>query len=84
MANAIRDLNARPSSCVGAFYDWAMAIANLMERLAFLNRWQGWVRRQLRDMLPKIRDDGLHGALSEMLQRHEAKIELVHSTLPRR
>ena len=61
-----------------------MAIANFMERLAFLSRRQGWVPRQLRDMLPKIRDDRLHGALSEMLQRHEAKIELVHSTLPRR
>jgi nitronate monooxygenase len=30
---------------VGAFYGKAMAIADLSERVAFLNRGQGWVAK---------------------------------------
>jgi hypothetical protein len=38
-----------PSSKVGVFYGKAMAIADLGERIAFLNRGQGWVVRKLRE-----------------------------------
>ena len=36
-----------PSSKVGAFYGKAMAIADLGERITFLNRGQGWVVRKV-------------------------------------
>jgi nitronate monooxygenase len=61
---------------VGAFYDKAMAISDLGERIAFLNRGQGWVVRKLREMLPRVRDDSLHADLTEMLRSHEANIAL--------
>ena len=59
---------------VGALYDKAMAIADLSERVAFLNRGQGWVVRKLREILPRVRDDRLHADFAEMLQSHEANI----------
>jgi hypothetical protein len=63
-----------PSSKMGAFYEKAMAIAELGERLKFLNRGQGWVVRKLREILPRVRDDGLHADLAEMLRLHETNI----------
>ena len=65
-----------PSPTVGAFYGKAMAIADLGERIIFLNRGQGWVVRKLREMLPRVRNDQLHADLSEMLRSHEANIVL--------
>ena len=59
---------------VGAFYNKAMVIADLSERVAFLNRGQGWVVRKLRQILPRVRDDRLHADFAEMLQSHEANI----------
>jgi len=52
LSRHIKALGAAPSPNVGAFYAKAMAIADLGERIAFLNRGQGWVARKLREMLP--------------------------------
>lgn len=73
----VKGLGERPSPKTGAFYGKAMAVVDLRERIAFLNRGQGWVVRRLRDMLPRVRDAGLHADLSEMLRSHEANIALV-------
>src|SRR5262249_49984563 len=45
LARHSKALGAEPSSKVGAFYGKAMAIPDLKERIAFLNRGQGWVVR---------------------------------------
>ncbi|HTQ33075.1 MAG TPA: DUF6306 domain-containing protein [Stellaceae bacterium] len=79
----LKALGAVPSPRTGAFYDKAMAIADLSERLSFLNRGQGWVVRKLREMLPRVRDDGLHRDLSEMLRSHEANIALADEVASR-
>jgi hypothetical protein len=71
-------LGETPSPKVGAFYDKAMAIAELGARIAFLNRGQGWVARKLREMLPRLSDDRLHADLTEMLRSHEANIALAN------
>jgi hypothetical protein len=71
-------LGEAPSPKVGAFYEKAMAIENPGERIAFLNRGQGWVARKLRDMLPRVRDNRLHADLSEMLRSHEVNIALAN------
>jgi uncharacterized protein DUF6306 len=84
LARAIRSLEGEPSLKVGAFYEKAMAITAIPVRLAFLNRGQGWVLRKLRDLLPKVRDERLHGELTEMLRRHEANIALVNAALAER
>jgi hypothetical protein len=79
----LKALGDEPSSKVGAFYDKAMAIADLGERITFLNRGQGWVVRKLREMLPRVRDNQLHSDLTEMLQSHEANIALVTEVVDR-
>jgi len=79
----VKALGGTPSSKVGAFYDKAMAIAELGPRTAFLNRGQGWVARKLREMLPRVRDDRLHADLTEMLRSHEANIALANDVVAR-
>ena len=58
-----------------------MAIDALPERIAFLNRGQGWVVRKLKEMLPKVRDDALHRDLADMLRSHEINIERASEAL---
>jgi Domain of unknown function (DUF6306) len=72
----IRRLGAEPTATTGAFYGKAMAIAAMSDRIAFLNRGQGWVVKKLRGMLPKVRDDKLHADLKVMLEAHVANIAL--------
>jgi len=71
----LKALGAPASTKVGAFEGKAMAVEGLAERIAFLNRGQGWVVRKLKEMLPKVRDDALHRDLSDMLRSHEINIE---------
>jgi len=72
----LKVLGRIPSSKIGGFYEKAMAISELSERLVFLNRGQSWVVRKLREMLPRVRDYSLNHDLTEMLQSHEANIKL--------
>ena len=74
----VKALGAAPSKRVGGFYERAMAIADPGERIAFLNRGQGWVVRKLQDILPRVRDADLHDDLAEMLRAHEANITLAN------
>jgi Domain of unknown function (DUF6306) len=60
-----------------------MTISDVAERIRFLNRGQGWVVRRLRQMLPRVRNDGLHADLSEMLRSHEANIALANNVVAR-
>ena len=77
----LKILGAPASTQIGAFEGKAMAIDKLEERLAFLNRGQGWVVRKLKEMLPKVRDDALHRDLSDMLRSHEINIERAAAAL---
>jgi hypothetical protein len=77
----LKALGEPASPRIGAFQEKALAIEDLRERIAFLNRGQGWVVRKLGDMLPKVRDDALHGDLREMLQAHEASIARARAVL---
>jgi len=77
----LKALDAPASPKVGAFQDKALAIAGLPERIVFLNRGQGWVVRKLKEMLPKVRDDGLHRDLTDMLQSHEVNIARANAAL---
>jgi hypothetical protein len=80
LAAHLRVLGAAPSPKVGAFYGKAMAIADLYDRITFLNRGQGWVVRKLRELLPRVRDNQLHKDLTQMLRSHEANIALAAGT----
>lgn len=83
LAGHVKALGAAPSPKTGDFYGRAMAIADLGERLTFLNRGQGWVVRKLRELLPRVRSDQLHADLSQMLRSHEANIALANEASAR-
>ncbi len=70
----LKALGVPASTKVGAFQEKALAIEGLPERIAFLNRGQGWVVKKLREMLPRVRDDALHRDLADMLTKHEINI----------
>jgi nitronate monooxygenase len=77
LVDAIRTLGATPTRATGAFYEKAMAIADLAERMAFLNRGQRWVVRKLQALLPTLTEPDIHHALSLMLVAHEKNIGAV-------
>lgn len=81
LTKAIRSLDATPSRRTGAFYEKAMAIADLPQRLGFLNRGQGWVVRKLRALLPGIHDARIREDLTAMLASHEENITRVEVEL---
>ena len=70
----IGHLDGEPSSRVGAFYEKCLAFTDLQERIAFINRGQGWVVKKLREMLPKVRDDRMYADFKAMLESHEENI----------
>jgi hypothetical protein len=76
----IRELGGTASPRMGAFYEKAMAIDDIAERIAFLNRGQGWVVRKLRDLIPKVENASLSADLHHMLSSHVANITLANST----
>jgi len=77
----IRRLGGTASPRMGDFHARAMAIADLKERLVFLNRGQGWVVRKLREMMPRIQDEALYADLAHMLSSHVANITLANSAI---
>lgn len=76
----IRQLGGTASPRMGAFYEKAMAIDDIAERITFLNRGQGWVVRKLRELIPKVEDASLSADLHQMLSSHIANITLANST----
>lgn len=77
LVDAIRSLDAVPTHATGAFYEKAMAIDDLAERMAFLNRGQRWVVRKLQALLPTLAQPDMHHALTQMLVAHEKNIGAV-------
>ncbi|MDN7859107.1 DUF6306 domain-containing protein [Burkholderia cepacia] len=77
LVDAIRSLDAEPTRATGVFYEKAMAIDDLAERMAFLNRGQRRVVRKLQTLLPTLADRDMHHALSLMLVAHEKNIGAV-------
>ena len=75
----LKALGVPASTRIGAFQEKALAIEGLPERMAFLNRGQGWVVRKLRELIPKVREPALHADLSHMLSSHVANITLANS-----
>jgi len=74
-------LHGEASPRTGAFYEKCLAIRDLDERIAFINRGQGWVVKKLEAMLPRVRDDALHADLRAMLESHEENIARANAAL---
>lgn len=80
LSRLIRGLQATPSTRTGAFYDKAMALEDLRERMDFLNRGQGWVVKKLRELMPLLgdaTDEAMRRDLDEMLVAHRTNIDRV-------
>lgn len=75
LSEQVKRLDAMPSDVCGAFYGKAMAIADPIERLVFLNRGQAWVVRKLAALMPRVRDDALHAELRAMHDSHVDNID---------
>ncbi|MCC6532723.1 MAG: 2-nitropropane dioxygenase [Burkholderiales bacterium] len=74
LMRVIRGLGAPPSKATGDFVAKALAVQGNAQRLAFLNRGQGWVARAIRDALPRIAEEDVRVALQEMHASHLANI----------
>ena len=81
LMNVIKSLDIEPSRKTGAFYNKAIAISDLKERLIFINRGQGWVVRRLSEIIPRIQDVNIRKQLEEMRNAHVDNIELVKKSL---
>lgn len=67
----LEHLGVEPGHQVGAFHDRAMAIADMSERLAFVDRGQRWVIRRIATLLPDCADPFIRAELQEVLQVHQ-------------
>ncbi|MCW5730768.1 MAG: hypothetical protein KIT20_08430 [Alphaproteobacteria bacterium] len=74
LSGLLRRLGQEPSEATGAFRDKALRIEGEAARIAFLNRGQQAVIRMIEETLPRIREDFVHAALSEMLARHRENV----------
>lgn len=64
-------LGAEPSRERGAFYEKCMAIADLGERLALVDRGQKWVIRKVEALLVEITHPQIRQELQAVLDTHE-------------
>jgi hypothetical protein len=81
LVRQIERLGGTASSNSGAFRGKAMAIADPLERLAFLNRGQSWVVRKLEALTPRVRDNPLCADLLTMLESHKVNIDRANALL---
>lgn len=81
LSRQIKRLGGTPSRATGAFHQKALAIAGLLDRLAFLNKGQAWVVRKLEALTPRVRDEALHRDLREMLESHRGNIARANDVL---
>lgn len=68
---SLQRLGAAPTRKVGDFHDKAMAIADLAERLVFVDRGQRWVIRRIQTLLPGCEHAVVRAELQAVLQTHE-------------
>ncbi|WP_313300904.1 nitronate monooxygenase [Diaphorobacter sp.] len=81
LLHAVRDMGGTTSQRTGAFFQKAMAIENVAERLAFLNRGQGWVAKRVAELLERVEDPALHKNLTRMLDSHKDNLTKVNEHL---
>ena len=63
-------MGVEPTKERGAFYEKCMAIPDLTERLALVDRGQQWVIRKLEALLPQLTDPRLREELEAVLVTH--------------
>ena len=74
MFDYLRELGADVSPNTGSFAEKALAVEGKAERLAFLNRGQGWVAREVGKALPRVPYPHMREGLQEMFDTHRGNI----------
>ncbi len=75
------ECGAVPSAATGDFYERGLAIREWSERLAFLNRGQGWVARKIAAALPELEPGPVRQALEAMHASHLVNIRACEAVL---
>ncbi|MBV2133398.1 ferritin-like domain-containing protein [Pseudomonas sp. MAP12] len=71
LLTCMQHLGLEPNRQTGEFYARAMAIADLHERLAFIDHGQRWVIRKLQEALPDCANPMVRTELATVLRIHE-------------
>lgn len=67
----LEHLGTEPSREIGSFHAKAMAIDDIAQRLAFIDRGQRWVIRRVQSELPHCGDPRIRQELETVLRTHE-------------
>lgn len=70
----VTHLGGAPTPQTGSFLEKIMGKQGLEARLAFLNRGQDWVVRELEGMIPALGEGDLRSDLQHMLDMHKVNI----------
>ena len=81
LLGVIRSLGYLPSTSTGDFYEKAIAIEDLKERLLCLTRGKGWVVRRLEKLVPRIQESHIRAQLQLMLDAHIQNIQRVEESV---
>lgn len=71
LLTCLQHMGLAPNRQTGEFLAQAMAIADLHERMAFIDRGQRWVIRRLKEALPDCADPVVQAELAQVLRIHE-------------
>ena len=77
----LRRMGAEATRRTGGFFNAALAIDGVRERLEFLNRGQGWVAKRLAAAMPRIVERDVQAALHAMHDSHAANIRACDALL---
>lgn len=75
MFDYLKELNADITKATGSFAEKALAVEGKADKLAFLNRGQGWVAREIAKALPRIPYPHMREGLEEMHSTHRENIQ---------
>ncbi|MGK9064699.1 DUF6306 domain-containing protein [Stutzerimonas chloritidismutans] len=75
LRNCLQLLDVEPGHERGAFYEKCMAIPDIGERLALVDRGQKWVIRKLEALLEQVTHAPIRDELEAVLRTHEINSE---------
>tara|TARA_R110002095_G_scaffold40233_1_gene37199 strand:- start:79 stop:1578 length:1500 start_codon:yes stop_codon:yes gene_type:complete len=81
LTNWLYRLDHEPSYKVGDFYLKAINIKDYENRIAYLNKGQGWVVKKIKEILANINNLALQEDLNDMLISHVANIALTKKNM---
>jgi hypothetical protein len=75
LRTCLERLGQVPNPRADAFYEKAIAIEKIDERLAFIDHGQRWVIKRIRESLPLCADPAIRHDLDVILRTHELHSE---------